>query len=129
MTWKCPQCGFAANPERVRTCEGCGHVHFGNIVLVSAETGKQIRMSIDTTVGQGILKTFAGDDAKYASDPQFRLYKDATLASWAIAKIPTAHNPTFLNGSPLTDAPAKLEDGAVISIGAEKMKLNVKFEG
>jgi hypothetical protein len=129
MSWKCPQCGFAANAERVRTCEGCGHVHFGNIVLVSVDTAKQIRMSIDTAVGQGILKTFVGDDAKYASDPQFRLYRDAALACWAITKIPTAKNATFLNGSPLSDSPAPLAEGAVISIGADKMRLNVKFEG
>src|SRR3954470_23979556 len=87
MTWKCTQCGFAANPPRVRTCEGCGHVNFGHVVLVSPDTTKQIRMSIDTAVGSGILRTFAGDDVKYASDPQFRLYKDTTLAAWAIAKI------------------------------------------
>ena len=129
MTWKCPQCGFGNTAACSRTCEGCGHVNFGHVLLLSVDTAKQIRMSIDTAVGQGLLKSFAGDDAKYASDPQFRLYKDTTLAAWAIAKIPTAKNPTFLNGSPLSDAPTPLTEGAVISIGADKMKLHVKFEG
>ncbi|MBN2584457.1 MAG: FHA domain-containing protein [Planctomycetes bacterium] len=128
MTWKCLKCGFSANVDGTAMCSGCGDVRLGRLVLVSQETGQQIVMSIDTTVGRNLLRTFAGEDAAYASEPQFRLTRDAAAGKWTIRKADGARNPTFVNGVELADEPVALDSDSVISIGPEKVKLTVRQE-
>jgi len=84
-------------------------------------------MGIDTRIGKRLLATFAGDDAQYASDPQFHLVKDMSLGRWLILPDGAAKNPTFLNGRTLSEK-TTLENGAVISVGPERLQLSVKIE-
>jgi len=130
MQWKCPKCGFEANPPNSRSCGlQCGYdrIH-RRVLLIASGTSRQIAMSVDTLVGKHLLRSFAGDDAVYASDPQFKIYKDAVMAGWALQHVSTAKNPTFCNGSPATDAPVLLSDGGTVSIGPERMRLTVRLE-
>jgi hypothetical protein len=130
MSWKCPCCGYEANGDDSRLCAGgCGYVRLPRIVvLTSNSTGKQITLSVETTVGKYLLRSFAGDEAVYASEPQFAIYKDTALASWAIKHLEGAKNPTFCDGVCILTAPAPLHDGSVVSIGSERMKLSIRLE-
>lgn len=127
MAWKCPQCGFS-NEHGSRRCESCGFVHFATVVLVSAETEDRLTISVDTAIGQRLLRTFAGGDHVYAADPQFLLTRDLVEGGWRIAPAPGAENPTFLNGVELTGDPAPLEDAATVSIGPSRLRLRVEIE-
>jgi len=127
MPWKCPQCGVNNADDTKRTCEACGFTEFGTLVLASAETGKEIKTNIDMVAGKNLLKTFAGDESRFASEPQFKLTRDAALGGWAIQAVTGATNPTFYNGAALPETAVKLDEGGVISIGPEKMKLTVKL--
>jgi hypothetical protein len=95
--------------------------------LKSVITGQLIAISITTTFGKSLLMTFAGNDALYASEPQFVILKDASRGGWFLEHAATAKNPTYLDGSPALDASRKLDTTQVISIGPEKMKLEVSF--
>ncbi|HOI54326.1 MAG TPA: FHA domain-containing protein [Phycisphaerae bacterium] len=128
MTWKCAKCGFSANVDGAAMCSGCGDVRLGRLVLVSEETGQQIVMSVDTTVGRGLLRTFAGDDARYAAEPQFRVTRDVAVGKWTASPAAGTKNATCVDGVPLGDAPVPLGEGSVISIGPDKMRLAVKIE-
>ena len=130
MARKCPVCGFENSCDHSRACEGgCGHIHFGTLVLVAEATGKHTATTDRRTrVGRGLLRSFAGDDARYASEEQFMVYMDAALGCWAVRGTPTARNPTFVNGTPITDATA-LMNGALISIGKDRLKLKVRIDG
>ncbi|HEV7221699.1 MAG TPA: hypothetical protein VGN42_03305 [Pirellulales bacterium] len=97
-------------------------------MLVATGTDRQIAIAVDTTVGKFLLQSFPGDDASYASDPQFKVYKDAELGCWALRHCDTAKNPTFCNGANASDGPVALDDGAIVSIGAERMRLTVRLE-
>jgi hypothetical protein len=125
MPWKCPQCGVE-NADDKKSCEACGHVEFGTLVLTAAETGKEIKINLEMAVGKQLLRTFCGEEARFASDPQFTLNKDAALGGWAIAATSGATNPTFYNGNALPEIATRLEDGGIISIGPEKMKVSVR---
>jgi hypothetical protein len=83
-------------------------------------------MAIKTAVGKRLLATLGSDEATYASDPQFHAVPDTALGRWVISHAPSAVNPTFLNGRPITSATA-VDAGAVLSVG-EKLKLTVHFE-
>lgn len=130
MPWKCPRCGFEDNPEASRNCDGgCGHVRFAKrVVLIACETNRQIVMSVDTTVDKHLLRSFAGDDAAYASSPQFRIYKDAALGGWALEHDAAAKNPTFCNGAAVSGGTVLLSDGCTVSIGPDRMQLVVRIE-
>jgi hypothetical protein len=110
------------------SCEACGYVTYGTVLLVSPETEKQIKINIDTMVGKYLLKTFVGEDYNYASEPQFKILKDAGLESWAISHVQEAINPTFLNGTSLGSEPMKLTHESVITIGPERMRIIVHIE-
>jgi hypothetical protein len=129
MTWKCPNCGFDANEDGVAECAGgCGYAKYpAMLVFYSESTSKLLQIGIDTNVGRRLLKSIVGEDAKYASDVQFRIFKSADLTAWAIQHDPSAKNATCLNRAPLGTAPQKIEDGSIISIGPEKAKLLVRM--
>jgi hypothetical protein len=86
-------------------------------------------MSLDTTVGKYLLRSLVGEDAKFASEPQYKIYKDETLGSWAVQHMHGAKNPTFCNGVDIGTTPMGLEDGSIISIGSEQVKLTVQMHG
>ena len=127
MSWKCENCGFEANADGKVACEACGYCEGQILVLQSTETGKQIRIRITTAVGKHLLRTFAGEEARFASEKQFRAARDTDTGAWIIEHAPDAKNPTFLNGSKL-EACAPVESGACISIGPERMRLVVSIE-
>lgn len=127
MAWKCQQCGHE-NDGSGNTCQGCGTVRPGNVVLVSEATGKKASMRINTDVGKYLFRSLVGDDAKYASDPQFHLMCDRATGVWTIQHDGKARNPTFLDGTQLPGEPTALSDGGVVTIGADKARLTVKME-
>jgi hypothetical protein len=108
-------------------CEACGYIEFGPLTLACAGINKELKFNIDTDVGRTLLHTLGSDDSRFASDPQFSLRRDASLAGWAIVKATGATNATFYNGVALPDIPTKLEEGGVISLGFEKLKLTVRL--
>ncbi len=135
MSWKCPECGLVNERETPRICEGCGKADLGVLTLRCEATGKKLRMSMSTDVGRTLLKSLAGEDARFASEPQFRLTKDEARGAWVVQTSATATNPTRLHGAPLTAEPAPLAAGHVLSVGSrttpgsEKLRLVVCFEG
>jgi hypothetical protein len=128
MPWKCPSCGFA-NADECKECEGgCGYMPVPATLRLSAPaTGKLLTIAITTTFGKTLLQSFAGDDAIYASEPQFVVRKDSSRGGWFLEHAQTAKNPTFVNGVPASEATVKLEASHVVSIGPEKMRLEVSF--
>jgi hypothetical protein len=135
MSWKCPECGLVNERETPRICEGCGKADLGVLTLRCEATGKKLRMSMPTDVGRTLLKGLAGEDARFASEPQFQLAKDEGRGAWVIRTSAAATNPTLLNGAPLTEEPTPLAAGHVLSVGSrkagggEKLRLVVCFEG
>ena len=128
MPWKCPQCGFPNPDGASRRCESCAFLRHGKLILVSLDTERRLPVSLDTQVGQRLLRTFAGGDHVYAAEPQFLLSRDLIEGGWKIAPVARAKNPTFLNGAELTGGPAPLENAAVVSIGPSKLRLRVEIE-
>jgi hypothetical protein len=135
MSWKCRECGLLNEKDSPRVCEGCGKADLGVLTLLIEATGKKIRMSVETDVGRALLKNLAGEDARFASDLQFRICKDEGRGAWLVRADPAATNPTLLNGTPLAAEPAPLAAGHVIAIGSrktegtEKLRMVVCFEG
>jgi hypothetical protein len=128
MFWKCPQCGLE-NSEALDACAGmCGHLRHTRLVLRLLSNGREIRLNLDSEVGRRALKSAGDPDAKFASQPQFSLIRDKTEARWLILHHPSATNPTFVNGLPLPGSATQLREVDVISVGADRMKLEVRFE-
>lgn len=128
MPWKCPSCGFDNADGTVECDGGCGHVPVpAQLSLTALSTGKLLTIAITTTFGKSLLQSFAGDEAIYASEPQFVVRKDCARGGWFLEHATTAKNPTFVNGSPAGGERAKLEQSHVVSIGPAKMRLEVHF--
>ena len=129
MTWKCNSCGFDANEDGTTECAGgCGHVRMPlALTLTSEATGKEILMHLDTPVGRRMLTLTAGEEAVYASDPQFTISRNPDLGGWVVQHDASARNPTFLDGADLGSSARKLEAGAVLSIGPAKCRLRVQL--
>ncbi len=127
MVWKCKACGFEANPDAELKCEACGYSEATILTLTSQATGKSIEMRIATAVGKQLLKSFVGEESRFASEVQFRLARDTAIGNWTITPELSATNPTFLNRQPLTGV-AVVDDGSVLSIGPEKMLLTVSIK-
>jgi hypothetical protein len=128
MPWKCPSCGFD-NAEANEECAGgCGYMTVpSRLHLTSQVTGKLLAISITTTFGKSLLLSFAGDDAIYASEPQFMIRKDTGRGGWFLEHAATAKNPTCVNGTAVGADSRKLDGTQVVSIGPDKMKLEVGF--
>ena len=124
MVWKCNDCGFDANPDSELKCEACGHSESTILTLTSKATGKSIEMRIATVVGKQLLKSFVSDESRFASEFQFQLSRNTANGDWTVTHDSSAVNPTFLNGKPLTGK-AVVNDGSILSIGAEKILLTV----
>jgi pSer/pThr/pTyr-binding forkhead associated (FHA) protein len=127
MSWKCPQCGVE-NDAKVDMCAGmCGHVRVYRLVLTSS-SGQELRFQVDTSVGRSALTTVCGEEARFASQPQFTVSRDAAKSRWLIQHEPQATNITFLNGAPIGTTPHPLSQGDVISLGAKRLALKVRLE-
>lgn len=127
MTWKCKECGFEANLDTNLKCEACGYSEATILTLTSETTGKSIEMRIPTTVGKQLLRSFAGDESRFASNVQFQIGRDSTNGTWTVTHDSSAANPTYLDGQPLLRT-VSLKDGSVISIGLEKSLLVVRIK-
>jgi len=130
MNWKCPCCGYDANPETQQECDGgCGHVNLPRtVILVGEATGQVIAMTVDTNFGKYLLKSFAGEDANYASEPQFCICKDMIQGAWVVQHLSSAKNPTFCDGAEVGDGGCPLVDGSVLTIGPEKMRITLRLQ-
>jgi hypothetical protein len=128
MPWKCPHCGLE-NYEAVDACAAmCGHVRPIRLVLTAKATGRELRFNVDSDVGRTGLQHAGGDEAKFASQPQFKVYRDTAQARWLLVHCRTATNPTCLNAAPLDYNPQPLSDGDIISIGPLRLQLHVRLE-
>lgn len=127
MVWKCENCGFDANPDTELKCEGCGTGNAVILVLTAEATGKSIEMRIATVVGRQLLKNFAGDEYRFASEVQFRFFRDKFSGDWIVTHEEGAANPTYLNGEPLTGE-SLVSDGSVLTIGTEKLPLTLRLK-
>ena len=128
MQWKCPSCGFE-NAADQRECQGgCGYEAIPSKMTLSAvATGKELGITITTQFGKDLLRSFAGDDAMYASSPQFIIVKDPGGGGWFIEHATTAKNPTFVSGITAVGLRRKLEVSSYVTIGLDKMRLNIYF--
>lgn len=133
MGWKCPDCG-AENPGERIECFSCGYLLFSPLKLVSVDTeGESKKIKLSLVVGKKLLNEFAGEDAQFASEPQFRVSPNV-LKEWVLETIKSAKNPTFINGSEPVEDQTVLQQGDIITIGSrkgnkDKMKLIVHLEG
>ena len=84
-------------------------------------------MGVATQVGKRMLINLGSDDAKFASEPQFRAVPDPATGEWAIHREGSAVNQTYINGRPISVSDG-VTAGAVISIGPAKLKMTVRFE-
>jgi hypothetical protein len=64
---------------------------------------------------------------KSAAEPQFVLRKDSSRGGWYLEHSTAAKNPTFVNGAPAAAEATKLAPLNVVSIGPDKMRLEVSF--
>lgn len=81
------------------------------LVLTSKQTGEKVRFNIDTDIGMSHLSGVGGEDAKFASSPQFRVKKHDD-GGWCIVSLDRVQNPTYYNGRPLPPGePQLLQEG------------------
>ena len=109
-------------------CAGmCGHMRLSRLVLTAA-SGEELRFNVDTDVGRAGLQKLGGEEAKFASQPQFKVFRDVVQPRWLIGHVPSATNPTCLNAKPLGSEPEPLRNADVISIGPKRLMLKVRLE-
>ena len=116
--WKCPSCGIH-NRDTAPVCMGCSFSELCPLVLDSVDTGKTETLRAPLEITQAWLKAFAGEDAQFASSPQFRLLRNGEN-QWMLQPVARAKNPTFLNGRDPGEGPVALNDGDTLSIGSRK---------
>ena len=134
MGWDCKECGAEENPDESIECYSCGFLLFHPLKLVSTDTGRESRkIKLKLAFGKKLLDEFAGEDAQFASEPQFRGFPNP-LKQWVLETVQSVKNPTFINGSEPIEDQTVLHQGDIISIGSrrgneDKMKLMVHVEG
>jgi hypothetical protein len=123
---KCQSCG-TINDKAIGPCQGgCGRVFMAEAVrLAGARSGQSREFRLSTPIGRRLLELIAGDEAVYASEPQFEIIKNKAAGRWMIRHIPTAVHPTYYNGHPIEGEPVPIETGGAITIGPVRTKLNV----
>ena len=128
MNWKCPSCGFTNNADNSECQGGCGYEAMPpRLTLLATETGREVSITITTSFGKDLLRSFAGDGAIFASNPQFVILKDFEGGGWYLEHATSAKNPTFVNGSSAVATKTKLQAASYVTIGPEKMRLEVRF--
>jgi hypothetical protein len=77
-------------------------------------------------VGRPLLQKAVGDDSRFADHHQFTVIRDPDLG-WLV-EATASKNPTRLQGKELSaGVPQSLAEGDVITVGASKGRLSVKF--
>jgi len=127
MSWKCSSCGFD-NESTVTVCASCAAARPAKLKLLGPDGNGLVTAGITTEVGRRLLSKSASDEIRFVSDPQFKLIKDPASGTWQIYHVAEAKNMTHLNGTPLGDQTLPLEDGSVVTVGPDKMKLTVQFD-
>lgn len=122
--WECPECGFAQNSAETMECLGCGFLLFLPLRLVSEETGEERTLKLKLDCGRGLLRSFAGESARYAAEPQFRVFPNPDK-EWVLERVPDLTNPTFHNGAELAEERVVLKDGDIISIGSRTSETQI----
>jgi hypothetical protein len=103
-------------------------VRLTQLVLVSQKTHREQTLKISTSVTRDTLRQIADDESRYASSPQFVLYRDHEETFWQVEHSATATHPTFLNDVQLCAGRHQLKSGDVISIGGKRLFLTVRLE-
>jgi hypothetical protein len=98
------------------------------VTLVSKATGQNRTIRITTLLGRRVLRMIAGDEAVFASEPQFELLKDTAAGLWLLRHVATAAHPTYYDGRAVGSDPVTVFTGGLISIGADRMKMTVNLE-
>lgn len=125
---RCYYCGIV-NLERDSHCIGCSYpLLCQQLTLIGKETGAIWRTTQQIQMGPTLLSKIAGDDAIYASDPQFELYPDPAQGLWFLRHNPAARNNTWYNGIRLQSRPVPLSTGGMISLAKGKLEMGVVLE-
>ena len=127
MTWKCSSCGFENEPTS-NVCASCAAARPAKLKLLGSDGNSLMTAGITTEVGRRLLSKSTSDEIRFLSDPQFKLIKDPASGTWQICHVTEAKNMTHVNGVPLADQVLPLEDGSVVTVGPDKMKLTVQFD-
>ena len=128
MSWTCPSCGVD-NALSAATCAICMRPQkVITVVLTSAATGLARVVRIPTVFGRRLLAILAGDDARFASEPQFDLLRDEAGTGWLVRHHQDARNPTFYDGAAVGPIPVPIGDGGTLSIGPTRLRLIVRLE-
>jgi len=106
----------------------CGYVRFGKLILSVSEAGQEARMNVDTPVGKALLKRLVGEDARFASEPQFHLRRSDAHSAWVVVPEEKAVNATYVDGVKAHELGVKISTGSEITIGADKARLKVRVE-
>ena len=104
---------------------------FQPLKLVSEETGQVKTLKLKLNLGRNLLKSFAGEAAQYAGEPQFRVFPNADK-EWVLEKVEKVQNPTFHNGAEPAEDTVVLKNDDTISIGSrtsdtQVMKIKVNL--
>lgn len=129
--WKCPSCGIH-NKDSAPVCLGCSYSEICPLVLESKDTGKTETLRAPLEITQAWLRSFGGEDAQFASSPQFKLSRNGEN-QWLLETVRRAKNPTFINGKEALDGNTPLNHEDMISIGSRKgnpdrLKIRVVLE-
>ncbi len=129
MKRKCQVCG-TLNEISTGPCQGgCGHVFMSELVcLTCARTGRSRQVRITTQFGRRLLSMIVGDEAVYASEPQFEILKDTSAGLWLLRHSIDATHLTYYNGVPVREKSVSIVSGGRISIGRDRMFLIVTLE-
>jgi hypothetical protein len=127
--WKCEQCGHE-NAGGDARCASCGLATVSRrLRLICSATGQSLVTTQTLRIGSALLKRF-GDEAVYASEPQFELRRDVSVGAWTLAHCSGAKNATCLAGLRLVNGVAMpLKTGDIVEIGPGKLKMRVELEG
>jgi hypothetical protein len=129
MGRKCQECG-TLNEISAGPCQGgCGYVFMSELVqLACKQTGRTRQIRITTQFGRRLLSMIAGDEAVYASEPQFEILKDTASGLWLLRHAAKATHPTYYDGRPVDGDLIPILTGGRISIGPDRMSLTVTLE-
>ena len=111
--WTCENCGHEGIDDAVAVCPACGQARFRELKLTGAAGTVVVRL--DLAFGARNLAELVGEDARYAAERQFRVFR--IDGEWfAGAATPPPPNPAAVNGTPIGAEPARLADGDTICI-------------
>lgn len=97
-------------------------------MVLRGAIGKGLSTRIDLDVGQRLLRGIVGDDAKYASELQFRLVR-RSLEGWVLEAAAGTTNETWHNGAPVAArTTVVLRPGDEISLRGRRATVRIEFD-